>query len=267
MHLKFAFILVLSSFVKADDHGVLCSSQMNAWMQTTQAEAIVNSLTGKSVCEVQEYGNRVYDSFVHLGRGSHHYAGYPMKDSGLNPSCTGFMAGAVPAGGCAFSYPVFTHSTCRVIVNTTHELQWCQTNINATIRIALTKNITSLSTEADSDQNPYPSSFCYEESPYRDVLSDDILYVGQLMVNMSKGEAVQQLPGTADASVLFRTFASTKLNFINCESETELDTVKERLLWISIVLTSACVALLLLLLAFTATACFCLLGNTRISAT
>ena len=54
-----------------------------------------------------------------------------------NIDCTSSdSAVGIPAGGCAFSYPVVSNSTCRLKIfgkDETRELQWCQNSLTTTM--------------------------------------------------------------------------------------------------------------------------------------
>ena len=68
---------------------------------------------------------------------------------------------------CAYSYPGTTNSTCRIKTNATHELQWCQNDLNATLRLGPTIIMADYASAA-SPLSPYNNPICDEEVSYHD---------------------------------------------------------------------------------------------------
>lgn len=127
----------------ADGHGIYCTTQFNWWFSHDPAAMFkLSSLAAPhdprlTVCEMQSNANLLYFDFVARGG-----KGLP-NPGGFNVACTAPGLGlgnfGIPAGGCAFSYPSVSNSTCRLKIfgpDVDNELQWCQPNITDTMRIA-----------------------------------------------------------------------------------------------------------------------------------
>jgi len=170
LFLLLLFLHLRGKGVVGDGHGLFCATQFNAWyVRTPQSFAILPNLTeGMDPCAVQAYSDRVYAAYVALGKGTDGYAGYPSKETGMNTACTDYdpttigPQGGLPAGGCTYSYPAFTRSTCRIQTNSTHELQWCYNDLEASLRLGRTTVPTQFVTSGDP-LTPYNNSLCDEE--------------------------------------------------------------------------------------------------------
>ena len=138
-HVGVYAILFTASHVAADGHGVFCTTQFNWWFShDPSAAATLLTLAAPrdpalKLCTMQSNANLLYYEFQARGG-----LGYP-NGGGFDISCTQVDASVgVPAGGCAFSYPVVANSTCRLKIfgsHVTDELQWCMSNITSSLRI------------------------------------------------------------------------------------------------------------------------------------
>lgn len=134
---------LLCASAAADGHGIYCTTQFNWWFtHDPNAEFMLLSLAAPhdpalTVCAMQSNANLLY--YEYLARGG---KGFP-NSGGFDATCTapglGLGSFGLPAGGCAFSYPQISNSTCRLKIFGPHvdnELQWCQPNVTGTMRIA-----------------------------------------------------------------------------------------------------------------------------------
>jgi len=176
----------------ADGHGVFCTTQFNWWFKHDKgAEAKIMGLVWPygstygplSFCQMQFNANQLYYQFKEKGG-----LGFP-NGGGFDKTCTSPDSGVgVPAGGCAFSYPVIANSTCRLKIfgaSETPELQWCQYNLEGTMRVG---------PGSDGTINPDNNFACNQHT--------DFEVVGATASNspyMAKG-------------ILFDVFANTLLN-------------------------------------------------------
>mmetsp|Transcript_166717 Transcript_166717/g.320089 ORF Transcript_166717/g.320089 Transcript_166717/m.320089 type:complete len:285 (-) Transcript_166717:40-894(-) len=193
--LSFSLLGMSIQRCSADGHGVYCSTQFNWWYKFAPGakEKLLTlaapSNADLSVCDMKDNANALYHQLVEK-RGM----GLPLG-GGMNKKCqdrNGFNIGmwhfgelgGIPAGGCAFSYPDVSHSTCRLKIfgpDEVLELQWCQMSIQTSMKVAKGSDGTSnpdhdLSCEehtdfevagseehGDGDKHPYVSRFILME--------------------------------------------------------------------------------------------------------
>jgi len=139
-------LLGLCTTAQADGHGVFCTTQFNFWFaNNASAESVLLALAEPynaclTACNMQTNANAKYYQYKELGG-----LGYPNA-GGFDHTCTtpdSSAGNAVPAGGCAFSYPVVANSTCRLKIfgaDDTKELQWCMTSLTNTMRVGAADN-------------------------------------------------------------------------------------------------------------------------------
>jgi hypothetical protein len=207
----FALVLFSVGFtgVSADGHGVFCSTQFNWWVKHAPGAqekllSLAKNYNDKlTVCDMMHNANAKYHQFVEArglglpnGGGNSVVCG-PKEDFSIGQWYFGDLGG-IPAGGCAFSYPAISHSTCRLkILGPDHEkeLQWCQMDIEKTMKIG---------TGSDGSSNPDKDLSCELHTDF-DVVGSE---------NTGKGN---ELPYVSKW-ILMNTFINTLVDVPGCSA-------------------------------------------------
>ena len=206
-------LLLLVQCSRTHDHGVLCTAQFNYWYRFAAGAAdAVHSLAISagyghlSSCEMQSNANDLYTFFLEAGVGFNKYC-----------NATG---GGVPAGGCAFSYPVTAFSTCRLKVfgaSESPELQWCMPDLPGTLTVASgTVGLGGLVPET----GPNPSPVCTNWTAFNtfDQASTEHEQTCKSQHQCYCTDPSSSTSNFQSSAVLFYTFANTLVDLPGCST-------------------------------------------------